>query len=95
MTATMEGTTDAVTELPRLLPPRDGTPGGGSGGGSGGGQAHDFRAHAMRHGMLTYRDRIGTLIGEAEAAGLTGRGGAAFPAYRKLHHHMRELRRLR
>jgi len=88
VTATMEGTTDAVTELPRLLPPRDGTPGGGSGrgsgGASGGGQAHDFRAHAMRHGMLTYRDRIGTLIGEAEAAGLTGRGGAAFPVHRKL-----------
>jgi NADH:ubiquinone oxidoreductase subunit F (NADH-binding) len=84
VTATMDGTTDAVTELPRLLPPRDGTPGGTPGGTTDGGRAHDLRSHATRHGMLTYRDRPGVLVGEAEAAGLTGRGGAAFPVHRKL-----------
>jgi NADH:ubiquinone oxidoreductase subunit F (NADH-binding) len=85
VTATMEGTADAVTELPRLLPPRDGKQGDGKPDGpSDGGRSHDFRSHALRHGMLTYRDRPGALIGEAEAAGLTGRGGAAFPVHRKL-----------
>ena len=84
MTATMENTADAVTELPRLLPPRDGKTDGGPEGKSGGGRSHDFRIHAMRYGMLTYRDQPGILIGEAEAAGLTGRGGAAFPVHRKL-----------
>ncbi len=86
MTATMEGTADAVTELPRLLPPRDGKQGDGKPDRpSDGGRSHDFRVHALRYGMLTYRDRPGALIGEAEAAGLTGRGGAAFPVHRKLH----------
>jgi len=85
VTATMEGTADAVTELPRLLPPRDGKQGDGKPDRpSDGGRSHDFRSHALRYGMLTYRDRPGDLIGEAEAAGLTGRGGAAFPVHRKL-----------
>jgi NADH:ubiquinone oxidoreductase subunit F (NADH-binding) len=57
--------------LPRLLPPA------GRGGG-------DLAAHLWRHGPLPYRGRTRTLIGEARAAGLTGRGGAAFPVYRKL-----------
>ncbi len=72
MTATMEGTVDAVAELPRLLPPRDGQ------------RPHEWRAHAARHGPLVYRDRPGTLIRDIEGAGLTGRGGAAFPVHRKL-----------
>ncbi len=79
MTATMEGTADAVAELPRLLPPRDAKTGAKPGA-----KPHDWRAHAARHGTLTYRDRPGILIGEAEEAGLTGRGGAAFPVHRKL-----------
>ena len=44
----------------------------------------DWHAHAARHGRLPYRDRRGDLIGDIEAAGLTGRGGAAFPVHRKL-----------
>jgi len=65
-------TREAVTGLPRLLPPPGGQP------------AHDWDAHLARHGRLPYRDHPGTLIRDIEAAGLTGRGGAAFPAYRKL-----------
>ena len=81
MTVTTEGTADAVADLPRLLPPRDGKPGGGSPDGQ---RAHELRAHAARFGPLAYRDRPGALVFEAEAAGLTGRGGAAFPVHRKL-----------
>ena len=87
MTATMEGTADAVAELPRLLPPRDAKPDGkpdAKNDAKPGAKPHDWRAHAARHGTLTYRDRPGILIGEAEEAGLTGRGGAAFPVHRKL-----------
>ena len=52
MTATMEGTADAVTELPRLLPPRDGKQGDGKPDRpSDGGRSHDFRIHALRYGM--------------------------------------------
>jgi NADH:ubiquinone oxidoreductase subunit F (NADH-binding) len=76
----MEGIADAVTELPRLLPPRDGK----SGRRPAGGRPHEWRAHAERHGPPAYRDRPGLLIGDIEAAGLTGRGGAAFPVHRKL-----------
>jgi NADH:ubiquinone oxidoreductase subunit F (NADH-binding) len=72
----MEGPTDAIAELPRLLPPRDGRPGGG--------QSHDLLIHAERYGGLTYRDRPGILIRDIEGSGLSGRGGAAFPAHRKL-----------
>lgn len=79
MTATMEGTADAVAELPRLLPPRDAGQAPPDRG-----HARGLAAHADRYGGLIYRDRPGILIGEAEAAGLTGRGGAAFPVHRKL-----------
>ena len=69
----------APNDLPRLLPPvEDGQ------------RPQDLPAHLARHGDLPYRDRIGTpanpgaLIRDIEAAGLTGRGGAAFPVHRKL-----------
>src|SRR5579859_3004442 len=72
MTAVTE---DAKTDLPRLLPPPEAARGGG---------ARDWDAHAQRYGRLAYREREGVLIGDIEAAGLTGRGGAAFPVHRKL-----------
>jgi NADH:ubiquinone oxidoreductase subunit F (NADH-binding) len=62
---------DTATSLPRLLP-RSGQ------------QPEDWHAHTARHGRLPYRDRPGDLILDLSAAGLTGRGGAAFPAHRKL-----------
>src|ERR1700733_12027723 len=69
----------ATNGLPRLLPPvQDGK------------RPQDLAAHRARHGDLPYRDRIGTpaspgaLIHDVEKSGLTGRGGAAFPVYRKL-----------
>jgi NADH:ubiquinone oxidoreductase subunit F (NADH-binding) len=72
VTAVTEDTRDAVTELPRLLPPPERK------------KADDWYAHADRHGRLPYRDRRAILIRDIEAAGLTGRGGAAFPVHRKL-----------
>ena len=72
MTAVTEKTSNAATVLPRLLPP------------SAEERPHDWHAHAARHGRPAYRDRRGLLIGEIQAAGLTGRGGAAFPVHRKL-----------
>ena len=75
MTAMTESAPNAVTELPRLLPPPD-APGGK--------RSHDWYAHADRYGRLPYRDQQGVLIRDIEAAGLTGRGGAAFPVHRKL-----------
>jgi NADH:ubiquinone oxidoreductase subunit F (NADH-binding) len=54
--------------LPRLLPR----------------QPEDLRRHLARLGPVPYRRRHGALIGDVEASGLTGRGGAAFPAHRKL-----------
>ncbi len=54
--------------LPRLLPA---TP-------------EDLRGHLARYGATPYRGRTGVLIGDIEASGLTGRGGAAFPVYRKM-----------
>jgi NADH:ubiquinone oxidoreductase subunit F (NADH-binding) len=56
--------------LPRLLPP----PGHGG----------DLPSHLRRHGPVPYRGRTQALIPEVRAAGLTGRGGAAFPVHRKL-----------
>jgi NADH:ubiquinone oxidoreductase subunit F (NADH-binding) len=44
----------------------------------------DLAAHVARHGPLPYRGGPGRLIPEVAAAGLTGRGGAAFPVHRKL-----------
>jgi NADH:ubiquinone oxidoreductase subunit F (NADH-binding) len=54
--------------LPRLLP----------------GAPEDLRAHLARYGPAPYRGETGRLIHDVEASGLTGRGGAAFPVYRKL-----------
>jgi NADH:ubiquinone oxidoreductase subunit F (NADH-binding) len=67
----------APGELPRLLPPA-----------KEGKRAQNLNAHLARHGALPYRDRAdagpGGLIKVIEQAGLTGRGGAAFPVHRKL-----------
>lgn len=60
----------APDELPRLLP-------------AGPGQV-DLQAHLAELGGLPYRGRAGILISDIEAAGLTGRGGAAFPVHRKM-----------
>jgi NADH:ubiquinone oxidoreductase subunit F (NADH-binding) len=57
--------------LPRLLPDQGVFP-------------VDLAAHLARHGRLPYRGRRRELIAEVAAAGLTGRGGAAFPTHRKL-----------
>lgn len=57
--------------LPRLLPPA-------------GQPADDLPAHVRRFGRLPYRDGPGLLVADVRAAGLTGRGGAAFPVYLKL-----------
>jgi NADH:ubiquinone oxidoreductase subunit F (NADH-binding) len=57
--------------LPRLLPPGAAGP-------------EPLRAHLGRHGFVPYRNAPGPLIAELQAAGLTGRGGAAFPVYRKM-----------
>jgi NADH:ubiquinone oxidoreductase subunit F (NADH-binding) len=54
--------------LPRLLPPA----------------GYDLAAHLWRHGPVPYRGDAGALVGDVRAAGLTGRGGAAFPVHRKL-----------
>jgi len=58
--------------LPRLLPPAPGV-------------REDLEAHLARFGHLPRAGLSPTsLIDAAEQAGLTGRGGAAFPVYRKL-----------
>ena len=56
--------------LPRLLPP----PGHGG----------DLASHLRTHGPVPYRGSARALIPQVRAAGLTGRGGAAFPVHRKL-----------
>ena len=61
-----------TARLSRLLPP------------AGHHYADDLAAHLGRHGPVPYRGGVGRLIPEVRAAGLTGRGGAAFPTYRKL-----------
>jgi len=61
----------AQDRLPRLLPPEPGTP-------------PTLAAHLGRFGGLPYRGGPRLLIASVEAAGLTGRGGAAFPVHRKL-----------
>ena len=58
----------AAATLPRLLPAAP----------------EDLRAHLARYGPTPYRGQAGLLIGDLEASGLTGRGGAAFPVHRKL-----------
>ena len=44
----------------------------------------DLATHQRAHGSLPYQNSPGTLIGAVEASGLTGRGGAGFPTWRKL-----------
>ena len=61
----------AYDQLPRLLPPEPGGP-------------PTLAAHLARFGALPYRGGPHLLIAGVEAAGLTGRGGAAFPVHRKL-----------
>jgi hypothetical protein len=51
---------------------------------AGGAVPVDLRAHLDQYGALPHPDGPGRIVAEVEAAGLTGRGGAAFPAYRKL-----------
>jgi NADH:ubiquinone oxidoreductase subunit F (NADH-binding) len=58
------------TVLPRLLPAT--------------GQPMNLAAHLQVHGPTPYRGGPGMLIHTIESAGLTGRGGAAFPTHRKL-----------
>ena len=66
--------------LPRLLPPAA-QPAGHPGHPGDPGHLAD---HLGRHGPVPYRGQAARLIPEVRAAGLTGRGGAAFPVYRKL-----------
>jgi len=56
--------------LPRLLPA--------------GSRPMDLAAHLRVHGKTPYRGGPRMLIHTIESAGLTGRGGAAFPTHRKL-----------
>ena len=51
---------------------------------AGGAVPVDLRTHVARYGALRHLDGAGRIIAEVRASGLTGRGGAAFPAYRKL-----------
>jgi NADH:ubiquinone oxidoreductase subunit F (NADH-binding) len=51
---------------------------------AGGAVPVDLRAHLARYGALPDPGGPRRMIAEVEAAGLTGRGGAAFPVYRKL-----------
>ena len=51
---------------------------------AGGAVPVDLRAHLARYGALSDPGGPRRMIAEVEAAGLTGRGGAAFPVYRKL-----------
>jgi NADH:ubiquinone oxidoreductase subunit F (NADH-binding) len=60
--------------LPRLLP----SPSASAG------QTGDLVAHLGLHGPVPYRGSAGALIPDVRSAGLTGRGGAAFPVHRKL-----------
>src|SRR5215470_7752096 len=57
--------------LPRLMPAHGPAPVG-------------LQEHLARFGPVSHRGAPRRLIGDVEAAGLTGRGGAAFPTYRKL-----------
>jgi len=57
-----------AARLPRLLPA----------------SPEGLHAHLGRYGPLPYRGEAGLLIDDVAAAGLTGRGGAAFPVARKL-----------
>ena len=72
-TAVREATGRSQTgagSLPRLLPTT--------------GQPMELDLHLRTHGATPYRGGPGMLIHTIESAGLTGRGGAAFPTHRKL-----------
>jgi len=60
-----------ITGLPRLIPADPATD-------------HSLAGHLARLGPVPHRGDPRRLIGVVEAAGLTGRGGAAFPVHRKL-----------
>jgi len=60
----------AASHLPRLL--------------SATGAPIELPAHLKVHGHVPYRGGPRMLIHTIESAGLTGRGGAAFPTHRKL-----------
>ena len=49
-----------------------------------GGRPAELRWHERQHGAMPMLRRAGRLIDVVEAAGLTGRGGAGFPAGRKM-----------
>ncbi len=73
MTTAMRGTSaeGTATDLPRLLPASQ--------------QPQEWHAHAARYGgRVPFRGAPGRLIPDVREAGLTGRGGAAFPVHRKL-----------
>jgi NADH:ubiquinone oxidoreductase subunit F (NADH-binding) len=70
--ASREGGDEAAyADLPRLLPKR-------------GEHLEEGRAHYAKHGSLPYQGGPGRLMRDLQMAGLTGRGGAAFPVHRKL-----------
>jgi NADH:ubiquinone oxidoreductase subunit F (NADH-binding) len=84
--------TESLT-LPAPCPASGGHPAAGHDGGGGGLQRLlpaggaapvDLRAHVARYGAFRHPGGPGRIIAEVQASGLTGRGGAAFPAYRKL-----------
>ena len=58
-------------DMPRLLPVHGAVP-------------VDLRTHLAQYGTPPYLGQPGRLIPVLKAAGLTGRGGAAFPVHRKL-----------
>jgi NADH:ubiquinone oxidoreductase subunit F (NADH-binding) len=66
--ASQAGRITGQAGLPRLLPAAP----------------EDLRGHLARYGPVPFRGMPGMLIDDIEASGLTGRGGAAFPVYRKL-----------
>jgi NADH:ubiquinone oxidoreductase subunit F (NADH-binding) len=70
MTAGSPRPSGRPAQFPQLLP-ADGRPAG-------------LPAHLARYGPLPYRGGPGRLIADIRESGLTGRGGAAFPAGRKL-----------
>jgi NADH:ubiquinone oxidoreductase subunit F (NADH-binding) len=69
--ATGRAARPSASGLPRLLPLVPGVP-------------EDLRTHLARYGRPPYLDGPGHLIQAVEQSGLTGRGGAAFPVYRKM-----------
>ncbi|MFF2519801.1 NADH-ubiquinone oxidoreductase-F iron-sulfur binding region domain-containing protein [Streptomyces sp. NPDC058086] len=74
VTATATATTMATTFTDIYMPPRLLAPGGAPAG---------FTTHEQRYGPVVHGDPAQLLRTIAES-GLTGRGGAAFPTYRKL-----------